>query len=177
MQRLQRVFNSQEAFELVDLFEINGHTIYVRQLYGKHLLSDVMSNGGVKLAINILVKLGQVMQKLHASHVVLRHLNPTSVSLKRSRHDRATFVFGRICEYDLARCLQPGCKIVEGLKSDCQVAPEIELGIGHDFRADIWSLGHLVQQILKQSQSGQWLDGTPQELIKLTSEMMAQEPS
>ena len=108
---------------------------------------------------------------------MLRHLNLSAVSLRRDRDEPDKFVFGRLCEFDYARYLKSRQTISEGLDSRIRVAPEIEEGREHDQRVDIWSLGHLIHQLVYFPEADRWLNDIPEGVTHLITAMMANDPS
>ena len=83
------------------------------------------------------------------------------------------------------------CYVVQKilLSGTDSLAPEIENGEAHNYKADIWALGQLAYQIMSvQSEASKpvrdvlaqdalWLDGVPEDFKVLVAVMVGEKPS
>ena len=85
----------------------------------------------------------ETLQFLHGRNIVYRDLKPENIIL--SMVDRGHI---KIVDFGFARHLKSGSqRCYTNCGTPQYVAPEILMGIGHSFEADIWSFGVLLYEI------------------------------
>ena len=112
MQRTESLNPPGLSKHLVDVIEINNHIIYITMSRGNFLLSDLLhkrpsDRKEIYTAVNIVRKLAIRIQELHKENIVLRQLNPSSISLSCKSGRPNIFKFSRINAFHFSRFLKP----------------------------------------------------------------------
>jgi len=137
---------------IVPVFEFTSHegtTCIVSEFVNGPTLRRVLENGrlDVRRAINLAIQLAEGLAAAHAADVIHRDLKPENVLLNQADHPRLVD-FGlakmtvRLAESD--EDTVPGTK----MGTPGYMAPEQFLGLGADHRADIFSLGAVLYELL-----------------------------
>ena len=77
------------------------------------------------------------LKYLNRKNIVHRGLSLDSVYINK-KHKKVKVVLGG---FDLALCLKPKTTVCQKFSLTNRMAPEIEAGLPHDMKADIWALG------------------------------------
>ena len=87
------------------------------------------------------------VRALHKKRVLLRHISLDSINMKRKKNGSYKMKgFGRMHFASILKKGYASDTFVYGPR----MAPEIERGSQHDFRADIWSLGQMAIQLMSE---------------------------
>ena len=106
----------------------------------------------MELAHHTIAKLVQIMCTVHSYGVLHRNICQGAIGMSPFGTDSSErFKVVKMGGFDFA-CRMDGCRPIPAsllaTSNRALMAPEIEAGLAHDARADVWSLGQLAYQLL-----------------------------
>jgi serine/threonine protein kinase len=145
----------ENIIEVTDLFETDdGRTCYIMELLEGRSVADLLKRVGpprLERTLRIAGQVAQAMVAVHDAHIVHRDLKPENIYLT-SRGGRDDVV--KLLDFGVAKLTDPGAGSLHESQSGVTVgtlgymAPEQVIGHAVDVRADIWSLGVCLYELV-----------------------------
>jgi len=140
-----------------------------------HIVTDYVSGGNLRSVlkdesrylswhwrVSIATDIAGAMAYLHVKNIIFRDLKSKNVLVEGSR--------AKICDFGLARAKSSTLRPMTICGTDDWMAPEVILGMDYDTRADVFSFGIVLLELMTRSKVSLTLQRTPMDAFGLNEE-------
>ncbi len=155
--RAVNAIRSEHITEITDFIEDGAEKYFIMELLEGPSLREVMANGRLPLerTLDIALQLARTLEVVHAAGILHRDLKPDNVMLTE-RAGRRDWV--KLLDFGIAKFMDAEAFEASGLPLDTHdgvvlgtpayLAPELLRGSEPDFRADVYSFGLVLFQMV-----------------------------
>ncbi|XP_033220643.1 serine/threonine-protein kinase fused isoform X2 [Belonocnema kinseyi] len=142
--KIQRNLHHPNIVQMLDSFETDNEIVVVTEYADKELY-DILGKAGrlsEERAQVIACDLVSALYYLHSNRVLHRDLKPQNVLLESNG-------IAKLCDFGFARSMSTGTHVLTSIKgTPLYMAPELIAECPYDHKADLWSLGCIVYELV-----------------------------
>ncbi|CAH0555122.1 unnamed protein product [Brassicogethes aeneus] len=141
---IQRDLNHPNVIKMLDSFETDNEIVVITEFAHKELNKLLGKTGYLSedKVQPIVWDLVSALFYLHSNRVLHRDLKPQNILIDAKNH-------AKLCDFGFARNMSTGTHVLTSIKgTPLYMAPELMEEQPYDFKADLWSLGCIIYELL-----------------------------